>query len=122
MRYLIPGGRLLVHPDYAVGYTYRIAADVVGEGIESPATGEIEPGVMPVAGEDAVLDTSPVQGETHVGTTVVDREQLAVVVKHRDGVTAAGDHRATARLDFLNSSRFYLPGHGRGHANTSWAV
>ena len=46
MRYLIPRRGLRVNPDYAVGYAYRIAADVVGERIEGAAAGQIEPGVM----------------------------------------------------------------------------
>jgi hypothetical protein len=122
VRYFIPGGRLRVHPDYAVGDVDGIAADVICEGIESTATGEIEPGVVPVAGQDAILDASPVQRKTHVGTPVVHREQLSVVVKHRDGVTAAGDHRATARLDFLYGSHFYLPGYCRTQHDTSLEV
>ena len=119
MRYLIPRRGLRVNPDYAVGYAYRIAADVVGEGIEGAAAGQIEPCVMPVAGEDAILDASPVQGKAHVRAPVVHREQLAVVVEHHDSVTAAGDHRATAGFDFIRGSRPYMSGHGRGHDNTS---
>ena len=98
MGHLIPWRGLGVHPDHALGDVDGIAADVIRKGIEGAAAGKVEPGVMPMAGKDAVLDASPVQRKAHVGTTVVHREQLAIVVEHRYGVTAAGDHGTTTRF------------------------
>ena len=47
----------------------REGPHIVGEGVEGAAAGEVEPGVMPVAGEDSVADGASVEGETHVGAS-----------------------------------------------------
>ena len=49
-----------IDPDLAVNYRDGEAAHVVGEGVEGAATGEVETGVVPVAGENAVPDAAAV--------------------------------------------------------------
>ena len=58
---------------------------VVGEGVEGAATREVEFGVVPVAGEDAVADGAAAQGEAHVGAAVVEGVEAALVVDDEDG-------------------------------------
>ena len=97
----IPGRRLRVDPCLAVDHSYRETAHIVGEGIEGATAGQVEAGMVPVTGEDAVFDAAPVQGKAHVGTAVVYGVDLTLVVEHRDGVPPAGDHGAAARLDLF---------------------
>ena len=95
----VAGLRLRVNPYLAVLDAHREAAHVVGEGVEGAAAGQVEAGVMPVAGQDAVADAAPVKGKAHVRTSVVNRVDLALVVEHGNGVAAAGDHHATPLLE-----------------------
>jgi len=76
--------------------SHREYAHIVGPLIEGPAGCEVEARVMPVAGEDAVLDRSAVQREAHVRAPVVDREQAAVRIEQNDRVTADNDRTAVA--------------------------
>ena len=108
VRFLVPLHRLWVHPHLPILHRDREAANVVGERVERAPTGEIEPRIVPVAGQDAVLHAAPVQRESHVRATVVHGVHLAVVVDHRDGMPAAGDHPAPAGLQFLNAAGLNL--------------
>ena len=58
------------------------AASVVGEGVEGAAGGEIEPGVVPVARHQPLLDRPLVEREAHVGTAVLDGPGPALVPEH----------------------------------------
>ena len=57
--------------------------------------------MMPMAGENAVLDAASFQRETHVRTAIVEREDLSALVYEQDGAVAA----TTIRPFSLNSSR-----------------
>lgn len=48
-------------------YFYRLRSDVIGEEIERAATQSVKTGVVPMAGKHAVIDGSPMKGETHMG-------------------------------------------------------
>ena len=54
---------------------------VVGPEIKGAAACEVKPGVVPVTGQNAVLDASAVQGKAHVRTAVVQGKD-AVLVMH----------------------------------------
>ena len=41
---------------------------IIGPEIERAAAGKIEPGMVPVAGENAVLDASAIEGTPYAGT------------------------------------------------------
>jgi hypothetical protein len=49
-----------VYPNFIAANFDREAANIVGELVEGSAAFEVEAGVVPVAGEDAVFDRSPV--------------------------------------------------------------
>ena len=97
-----PMGRLLArrrlgrHPDLAVDDAHGAHRHVVGPEIEGRAAAQIEASVMPVAGEDAVLDAAAMERKTHVRTAVVERHHVVAVGhdQHRPGRRA--DHRAAA--------------------------
>ena len=51
----------------------------IGEEVKRAAAAQVEPGVMPVAGHNAVLDRAAVQRETEMRATIVEREYLTFV-------------------------------------------
>ena len=65
-----------------------VGPDVVGEGIEGPSGGQVEAGVVPMTGEEPVLDAASMEREAHVRAPVVDGEGLAVAVEDADRLGA----------------------------------
>ena len=45
--------------------------------------------MMPMAGQDPVLDAAPIERETHVRAPIVKREDAAAVVHDQDRAVAA---------------------------------
>ena len=80
MRHVV-SARPRIDVDDAILDDRGVGLDVVGPGIERAAALQIEAGVMPMAGEDAVGDAPLVQREAHVRAAVVD------------GVDCLGDRR-----------------------------
>ena len=91
-----------VHPYLAVRDRYGEGPHVVGEGIEGASAGQIEPGVMPVAGEDAALKRASVQGEPHVRAAVVDGGEPIVQGEDGNGVSASRDDGTTPGLNLFD--------------------
>jgi hypothetical protein len=60
-----------VDPNVAVSNYRWVCLDVVGPQVKRSATGEVETGVMPMAGEDAVAYGTAMKWETHVWTTII---------------------------------------------------
>ena len=58
------------------------------------AAGQVEPGVVPIAGEDAVFHTPAMQRKAHVRTAVFHGEDFPVVVEHRDRLVQPDHHAA----------------------------
>ena len=71
-------------PDLAVAQLDRAGRRVVRPQIECAAAVEIEAGVVPMAGQDAVLDAAAVEREAHVRASVVEREDAAAVIDDED--------------------------------------
>ena len=116
--------RRRVHPHLAVANLRGEGADVVGPEVEGAAGGQVEAGVVPVTGQDAVLDGAPVQGEAHVGAAVVDGMDLIAPGEECQGVSLDVDGQAACGLDvcqaananevsagavFLGHDRFSVP-------------
>ena len=53
--------------------------------IERAATRKIEPGMVPVAGQNAVLHASAIEGEPHMRASVVERVDATLVTDDQDG-------------------------------------
>ena len=68
------------HPDFAVTHLDGAGRHVVCPKIEGTATREIEAGVVPVAGQGAVLDAAAVQRKAHMRAAIVEREDTIFVV------------------------------------------
>ena len=56
----------------------RASRHVIGPEIEGAAAGEIEPGMMPVTGQDPICDAAALQREAHVRAPVVEREDTSL--------------------------------------------
>ena len=77
------------HPDLAVSQLDRARGRVVRPQIEGAAAFEVKAGVVPVAGEDAVLDAAPVEREAHVRAPIVERKDAPVVMDDEDRAMGA---------------------------------
>jgi hypothetical protein len=75
-----------VYPEFIAAYFDGEAANIVGELVEGSAAFEVEAGVMPVAGEDAVFDRAAIQGKAHVGAAVVYGVDFVIVGEQGDNM------------------------------------
>jgi hypothetical protein len=69
-----------LHPDLAIAHLDWTHWRVVRPQIEGAAAFEIKAGVMPMTGQNAVLDTAALERKAHVRATVVKREDAPAVV------------------------------------------
>ena len=92
------------HEDVGTVDLDAVCPDVVGEGVEGAPRGEVETGVVPVAGQKAVLDGPPVERETHMRAAVVHGERLAVGPEHADGLGADLAGQAALRLQLIEGA------------------
>jgi hypothetical protein len=83
-----------IHPHLAVTDLHREYACLVGELVECTTALQVEAGVVPVAGQDAVLYGPSVQREPHVGAAVVHGVYPAVVEEERERTTVDADGKA----------------------------
>jgi hypothetical protein len=61
-----------VNPHFIIPNFNRIAADVIGPLVKSPATFQIETCVVPMASEYAIFDCASFQGKTHMRAAIID--------------------------------------------------
>src|SRR5262249_8427640 len=61
-----------LHPDVTIAHLDRADRYVVRPQIEGTAAFEIEAGVVPMTGQDAVLETAALERKTHVRATIVE--------------------------------------------------
>ena len=79
-----------VDPDLAVDHFGWEGGDVVRPEVKRAARRQVEAGVVPVAGEDAVVDAAAIEGEAHVGAAVVQGvNAVAVADEHQSAVARA---------------------------------
>ncbi len=96
MRGVVAQRRRGRHPHLAADDAHGAQRHVVGPEIEGRAATQIETGMVPVAGEDAVLDAAAMERKAHVRAAVVERDH-AVAVGHDEHRTAGrADHHAAA--------------------------
>ena len=62
----------------------RESAHIVGKQVERAAAGEVEAGVMPVAGQDAVAHRAAIERKAHVRAAIIDGVDLIAVEKQDD--------------------------------------
>src|SRR5439155_10015152 len=84
--------------------------------VERPSRGEVEAGVVPVAGENPVLERPAVERKAHVRAAVVDGEDGAVVGEQgKCAAVDVGDEAAETR-DVVERGRANEGGGGGDHA------
>src|SRR5262249_20164799 len=86
------------HPDFTIAQFDREDRYVIRPQIEGAAAFEIEAGVVPMAGQDAILDAAPLEREAHVRATIVEGENVPAVVDDEYGAMGAVYNEPTLRL------------------------
>jgi len=86
------------HPDLAVAQFDREDRYVVRPQIKGAAALKIEAAMMPMTGQNAVLDAAPLELETHVGATIVEGEDTPAVIENKDRTMAAVQHEPALSL------------------------
>jgi hypothetical protein len=94
-----------LHPDVAIAHLDRADRYVVRPQIEGAAAFEIEAGVVPMTGQDAVLDAAAFERKTHVRATVVEGENAPAVVDDEDRPMATVHNEPSLCLQLLKASR-----------------
>ena len=94
-----------LHPDVAIAHLDRADRYVVRPQIEGAAAFEIEAGVVPMTGQDAVLDAAALERKTHVRATIVEGEDAPAVVDDEDRPVATVHNEPALRFEFLKASR-----------------
>ena len=94
-------------PDLAVTHLDRTGRNVVGPEIEGAAARQIEAGVMPVAGQDPIVDAAAFEWETHVRTTIIKGEDASSIVDHQYRRMTAMHHKAAFLLQIGQASHMY---------------
>ena len=92
-------------PDLAIAHLDRTNWRVVRPQIEGAAAFEIEAGVMPMTGQNAVIDAAALERKAHVRATVIEREDAPAVVNDEDRAMAAVHNQPALRLQLLKGPR-----------------
>src|SRR5439155_26838028 len=82
---------------------YHRGRDIIGPEIEGPAARQVEAGMMPVAGQDAVLDRAAVKRKTEVRATVIERVDATLIVHDEQWAGAATEDGHAFGLQLLQS-------------------
>ena len=93
------------NPDLAIAHFDRTDWCVVRPQIEGATALKIEAGVMPMTGQNAVLDAAALERKAHVRATVIEREDAPVVVYDEDRAMATVHNEPALRLQLLKGPR-----------------
>jgi hypothetical protein len=111
-----------LHPDLPVAQLDRAGRHVVRPQVEGAAAFEIEAGVVPMTGQDAVGDAAAIERKAHVRATIVERENPPAVVDDEDRPVVAVQHQPALRLQFLEAPGERIFPVRRVHERTSAVV
>ena len=93
-----------LHPDFAITQFDRKLRYIVCPKIKRAAAFKIEAGVVPMTGQDAVLDAASLKREAHVRATIVEGEDATTVVNDKDRPMIAVQNDAPLRLKVLKAA------------------
>jgi hypothetical protein len=93
------------HPNLSVAYLDRADRYVVCPQVEGAAAFEIEAGMVPMAGQDAVLEAAAFERKAHVRAAIVESKDAAAVVDDKDGTMATVHNEPPFRLQPLKAPR-----------------
>jgi hypothetical protein len=104
-------------PHLPTAHLDRAGRDIVGPEIERAATRKIKPGMVPVAGENAVLNASAIEGEPHMRAPVVKGVNSNLVSDDQDGSMRPAYYEPSFVLEFRKRACTYECS-ARGHASS----
>ena len=110
------------HPDFAVTHLGGAGRHVVCPQIEGTAAREIEAGVVPVAGQGAVLDAAAIQWKAHMRAAIVEREDTIFVVDDQYRSMRPVHDQPPLRLQLLQAARAHEIGGRCVHELSSSAI
>jgi len=84
------------HPNLAIDDADRAHRHIVCPEIEGRTAVQIETGMMPVAGQDPVLDAAAVKRKAHMRASVVEGDHIAAISHDKHGAAGRADHHAAA--------------------------
>jgi hypothetical protein len=90
-----------LYPDLAAAHLYRADWRVVRPQIEGAAAFEVEAGVVPMTGQDPVLDAAAVEREAHVRAPIVERKDATAVIEDKDRAMCAMHDEPALRLQLF---------------------
>src|SRR5438445_13621861 len=93
-----------LHPDVTIAHLDRADRHVVRPEVEGAATFEIEASVVPVTGQDAVLDAAALEREAHVRAPIVEGEDTPAVVDDEDRTMATVHDELPLDLQLLKAA------------------
>jgi hypothetical protein len=91
-----------LHPNLAIAHLNWADRHVVRPQVECATAFEIEVRVVPMTGQNAVLNAAALERETHVGATIIQGEDTPPIIEDEDRTMAPG---TTSRPFAFNSSR-----------------
>src|SRR5271166_4785863 len=94
-----------LHPDVAIAHLDREDRYVVRPQVERAAAFKIEASVVPMTGQDAVVDAAALKREAHVRATIVECEHAPAVVDHENRAMAAVHNEPPLRPELFKASR-----------------
>src|SRR5262249_38696292 len=78
---------------------------IVRPQVEGAAAFEVEAGVVPVTGQDSVLDTAALEREAHMRATIVEGKDALAVVDDEDGAMATAYKEPPLCLQLIKTRR-----------------
>src|SRR5262249_30795795 len=87
------------HPHLPVDDAHVAKRDVVRPQIEGGAAAQVEAGMMPMAGENAIFDAAAVERKAHMRAAVVERNHVIAVGDN--GAAGRSDHHTAAVAQFV---------------------
>src|SRR5258706_14637618 len=91
------------HPHLRATHLNGTGRHVVRPEVEGAATREIKASVVPVAGQDAILDAAAVEWKAHVRTAIVEGENASTVIDNEDRSMGTAHDEAFFRLQLLKA-------------------
>jgi hypothetical protein len=67
-----------IEPNFAITDFYRKRGDIISPRVECSAAGEVEAGIVPGTGNNAIFASTTLEGKTHVRATVINCIDLIV--------------------------------------------
>ena len=78
--------------------------------------------MVPVAGENAVLDAAAVERKSHVRAAVVERDHVLAIGHDKHRATGGTDHHAASVANFGKAARPNEASARTRHAIAHWAI